>query len=79
VAGPNWLALIMLGALGVQAIVAVGSMVAALAMAAAWGWRPAMEIRPDGRWPLARKLMAGGAGLMLLALIEAAGLWLVPI
>ena len=76
-ASPTWLALILVGALAIQALAAVGLIVAAFGMATAWGWRSAMEPHPDGRWPLARKLMAAGAVMMLLVLAEAAGLWLV--
>lgn len=79
VAGPNWLVLLLLGALAIQVLAAVGLIVAAFGMAMAWGWRSAMEPRPDGRWPLARKLMTAGAAVMLLALAEAAGLWFVPL
>lgn len=62
---------LILGAVLLQALAGVGLIVAALAKAAAWGWRPAMA-RQDGRWPAARKMLAAGAALLTFALLQAA-------
>jgi hypothetical protein len=62
---------LILGAVLLQALAGVGLLVAALAKAAAWGWRPTMA-RQDGRWPVARMMLAGGAVLLTLAVLQAA-------
>ncbi len=59
-------------ALALQAATGLGLLIAAFVMAAAHGWRAAMENRTDRRWSVARRLMFAGAGLLLVALTEAA-------
>lgn len=65
--------ILILGAVLLQALAGAGLIVAALAKAAAWGWRPAMA-RQDGRWPAARKMLAAGTALLAVALLQAAAL-----
>ena len=60
---------LILGAVLLQALAGVGLTVAALAKAAAWGWRPMMA-QQDGRWPAARKMLAAGVTLLGLALLQ---------
>ena len=64
---------LILGAVLLQALAGVVLIVASLAKAAAWGWRPAVS-RQDGRWPTALKMLVAGAALTILALIQAAAI-----
>ena len=64
---------LILGALLLQGLAGVGLIFAALAKAAAWGWRAAMAPQ-DGRWPAARKMLAAGTALLGLALLQVAAM-----
>lgn len=73
------LSVLLMGVVALPAVVGFGLMYSSIAMTAAFGWKRTMAAREDGRWPLARMLMAAGAGLMLFSVAGAAALWLVPI
>jgi hypothetical protein len=48
----------------------IALILAAFAVAAAWGWRGAMARQEDGRWPIGRKLLIAGISLLSLGLLE---------
>ncbi|MGC1276477.1 MAG: hypothetical protein WBC44_22485, partial [Planctomycetaceae bacterium] len=62
-------AVLIVAAILLDALAGVGLIIAALSMAAAWGWRPAMA-RRDGRWPAGLKMLVAGVALLALALLS---------
>ena len=67
------MAVLILGGVLLQAVAGLGLIVVSLAKAVAWGWGPAMA-RQEGRWPVARKMLVGGAILLTLAVLQAAAI-----
>jgi hypothetical protein len=74
----NWSILPILTAI-VLGFVGFCLMVAAFILVARQGgWRQAMQSEPDGRWPLARRLMVAGAFLGIVFGIVVNLLFLIP-
>lgn len=71
--GATSVGVLILGGVLLQAVAGLGLIVVSLAKAAAWGWGPVMATH-EGRWPVARKLLVGGAILLTLAVLQAAAI-----
>lgn len=63
-------AVLIVAAILLDALAGIALILAALSMAAAWGWGPAMARREDGRSSPARKLLVAGVAMLGLAVLS---------